>query len=72
MFLGVHVYAAEEIAIIVPTNAVTIAHVDAIYGDQIAAVNAWVCFKNGVKHRMLAKLIQSPNTHRFNHTTTVH
>lgn len=60
MFLGVLVYAGEEIAIIVRTNAVTIAHADAIYGAAIAGVSEWACFKSGVKRRALEKLIQSP------------
>lgn len=43
MFLDVRASDVEEIAIIDRMNVATIAHVDAIYGDRIAAVSAWVC-----------------------------
>lgn len=48
MFLGVHVYAAEEIAIIDPMNAVIIAHAVAICGAQIVDASAWVYSRSGV------------------------
>lgn len=58
MFLGVHACAEEVIAIIDQMNAATIPHADAIYGDQIAAVNAWDCFKNGAKQPYCGNAIE--------------
>lgn len=43
MFLDVRASDVEAIAIIDRMNVATTAHVDAIYGARIAAVNGWVC-----------------------------
>lgn len=50
MFLEDRVYVAAEIAIIDQMSVATIARADAIYGDQIAVVNAWDSSKSGAKH----------------------
>lgn len=67
MFLGVHVCAAEETATIDPTNVATTARAAAIYGAQIAAVNAWVCFRSGVKHAISFITRPSQTTNRQPH-----
>lgn len=47
MFLGERASDVREIAIIDPTDAVTIHHADATYGVVTVVANAWGCSRNG-------------------------
>lgn len=73
MFLEDRVYVAVEIAIIAQMSVATIARADAIYGDQIAVVNAWDFSKSGAKYlatRWKPNDKISPSSHTPIPTTT--